>query len=153
MGVVPGVEVGDRFYYRFELAVVGLHRRFQAGIDNKNLNGEILVTSIVASSNTDNMNNADELTYVGEGGISNRKKFQEDRKLGRGNLAMKNNIRAQNAIRVIRLMTASVTNTELITATLEVSVYDGLYVAQRCHQERGDHGRLIFEFKLKRNPG
>ncbi|OWM69109.1 histone-lysine N-methyltransferase, H3 lysine-9 specific SUVH5-like [Punica granatum] len=153
MGGVPGVEIGDKFYYRVELKLVGLHRHFEAGIDYTKEDGDKLVTSIIASSNADDMNNADELTYVGEGGISTHDKFHEDQKLVRGNRAMKNSIRAQNPIRVMRKVTASVSDRELITSTHEVYVYDGLYVAQSYRESQGDHGRLIFKFKLKRIPG
>lgn len=153
MGVVPGVEIGDRFYYRIELAVVGLHRPPQTGIDYMKRNGDILATSIVASSNTDNMSNADELVYVGEGGISNNSKFHEDQKLVRGNLAMRNSIRVKNPVRVIRKVTASFSDTELTTSTPEIFVYDGLYVVQSCTEGHGDHGRTIFKFKLERMPG
>lgn len=153
IGVVPGVEIGDRFYYRIELAVVGLHHPPQAGIDYMKQNGDILATSVVASSNTDNMSNADELVYAGEGGISSHSNCKEDQKLVRGNLAMRNSIRVQNPVRVIRKVTASVSDREVTTCTPEVFVYDGLYVVESCLEGRGYHGRLIFKFKLKRIPG
>ncbi|WJX56373.1 [histone H3]-lysine(4) N-trimethyltransferase [Trifolium repens] len=33
LGSVPGIEVGDKFQYRIELNIIGLHRQIQGGID------------------------------------------------------------------------------------------------------------------------
>ncbi|KAK1307445.1 Histone-lysine N-methyltransferase, H3 lysine-9 specific SUVH6 [Acorus calamus] len=47
LGVVPGVEVGDEFQYRVELAIVGIHRPFQGGIDFLKKGKEILATVLL----------------------------------------------------------------------------------------------------------
>ncbi|XP_057449760.1 uncharacterized protein LOC130741016 isoform X2 [Lotus japonicus] len=40
LGSVPGVEVGDKFQYRVELNIIGLHRQIQGGIDYVKHNGK-----------------------------------------------------------------------------------------------------------------
>ncbi|CAL5374387.1 unnamed protein product [Camellia sinensis] len=105
IGSVPGVDVGDEFQYRVELALVGIHRLYQAGIDYMKHGGMIIATSIVVSGGyADDLDNPDVLIYSGHGGnISGRDKQQsEDQKLERGNLALKNSISAKNPVRVIR---------------------------------------------------
>lgn len=32
IGNVPGIGVGDRFWYRIEMVVIGLHKQLEAGI-------------------------------------------------------------------------------------------------------------------------
>ncbi|KAJ8451076.1 hypothetical protein Cgig2_026885 [Carnegiea gigantea] len=59
IGPIPGVEVGDKFYYRVELMIVGLHRRPQAGIDSMEFGREKdrIATCIVANErHLDKMN-------------------------------------------------------------------------------------------------
>jgi euchromatic histone-lysine N-methyltransferase len=47
---VDGVEVGDEFLFRVELAIVGLHNPLRAGIaTTRDKYGEIIAISIVAS--------------------------------------------------------------------------------------------------------
>ncbi|CAL5441727.1 unnamed protein product [Camellia sinensis] len=86
-GSVPGVDVGDEFQYRVGLALVGIHRLYQAGIDYMKHDGMIIATSIVASGGyADDLDNPDVLIYSGHGGnITGRDKQQpEDQKLERG---------------------------------------------------------------------
>ncbi|CAL5436727.1 unnamed protein product [Camellia sinensis] len=86
-GSVPGVDVGDEFQYRVELALVGIHRLYQAGIDYMKHDGMIIATSIVASGGyADDLDNPDVLIYSGHGGnITGRDKQQpKDQKLERG---------------------------------------------------------------------
>ncbi|KAL0312020.1 UNVERIFIED_CONTAM: Histone-lysine N-methyltransferase, H3 lysine-9 specific SUVH5 [Sesamum radiatum] len=111
LGQVPGVEVGDEFQYRVELAVIGIHRLYQAGIDWMKLNGVPVATSIVSSgAYADDVENADVLIYSGQGGnVVGKVKQPEDQKLERGNLALRN--------------------------------------------KTGTHGKLVFKFELRRNPG
>ena len=54
LGPVPGVEVGDRFQYRTELYIVGLHLQFQKGIDYMKEDGVLIATSIVATEKYSN---------------------------------------------------------------------------------------------------
>ncbi|PHT58413.1 Histone-lysine N-methyltransferase, H3 lysine-9 specific SUVH6 [Capsicum baccatum] len=55
LGEIPGVEVGDVFQYRVELALVVVHRLYQAGIDFMDSGGLLVATSIVASGAYDVM--------------------------------------------------------------------------------------------------
>ncbi|GMP81048.1 hypothetical protein CsSME_00035897 [Camellia sinensis var. sinensis] len=157
IGSVPGVDVGDQFQYRVELALVGIHRLYQAGIDYMKHGGMIIATSIVASGGyADDLDNPDVLIYSGHGGnITGRNKQQpEDQKLERGNLALKNSISAKNLVRVIRgsketkLSTLDARGKIVLTYT-----YDGLYTVERYMHDVGPHGKLVFKFELKRIPG
>ncbi|CAI0418327.1 unnamed protein product [Linum tenue] len=149
IGAVPGVEIGDKFQYRLELNVIGLHRPTQGGIDYTKHNQGIIATSIVASGGyDDNVDNSDVLEYTGQGGNSTKEKEAEDQKLERGNLALKTSIAVKNPVRVIRG-----TNSTNVDARGRIYVYDGLYTVEEYWQETGPNGKLVFKFRLVRMPG
>ncbi|RWR86777.1 SET domain-containing protein [Cinnamomum micranthum f. kanehirae] len=157
LGAVPGVEVGDEFHFRVELAIIGLHRPYQSGIDYMKQNKIVLATSVVASGGyEDDMDGSDVLIYSGQGGKpAGVDKQAEDQKLERGNLALKNSIDAETPVRVIHGFkelrgsdTQDVKGKKIITYT-----YNGLYLVENYWQERGDHGRFIFKFQMRRLPG
>ncbi|XP_065629973.1 histone-lysine N-methyltransferase, H3 lysine-9 specific SUVH6-like [Quercus suber] len=146
LGSVPGVEIGDEFHYRIELNIIGLHRQIQGGIDYVKHDGLILATSIVASGGyADDLDNSDSLIYTGQGGNVKRSfKEPEDQKLARGNLALKSSMQEKNPVRVIRGYDSEDGKTY---------VYDGLYLVEKCWQDLGPHGKLVFKFQLDRIPG
>ncbi|XP_048230238.1 histone-lysine N-methyltransferase, H3 lysine-9 specific SUVH5-like isoform X2 [Ricinus communis] len=153
IGSVPGVEVGDEFQYRVELNIIGLHRPTQGGIDYMKEGGLILATSIVASGGyDDNMDDSDVLIYTGSGGnmMNGGDKEPEDQKLERGNLALKNSMDAKNPVRVIRGDTRA---SESSSARTRTYIYDGLYLVEKCWQDLGPYGKLVFKFRLVRIPG
>ncbi|CAL5328065.1 unnamed protein product [Camellia sinensis] len=157
IGSVPGVDVGDEFQYRVELALVGIHRLYQAGIDYMKHGGMIIATSIVVSGGyADDLDNPDVLIYSGHGGnISGRDKQQpKDQKLERGNLALKNSISAKNPVRVIRGSKETKLSTLDARAKIVLTyTYDGLYTVDRYMHDVGPHGKLVFKFELKGIPG
>ncbi|THG23479.1 hypothetical protein TEA_003939 [Camellia sinensis var. sinensis] len=134
IGSVPGVEVGDEFQYRVELALVGIHRLYQA----------------------DDLDNPNVLIYSGqEGTVVGRDKQHEDQKLERGNLALKNSVTVNNLVRVIRgsketKASNSETRAKIVLTTY---IYDGLYTVKRYWHDVGPHGKLVFKFELTRIPG
>ncbi|XP_057475929.1 histone-lysine N-methyltransferase, H3 lysine-9 specific SUVH5-like [Actinidia eriantha] len=152
LGPVPGVEIGDRFRFRAELVVIGLHHQFQGGIDYIKKDGEIFATSIVDSGRYANVaESSNVLIYCGQGGnptIVNKE--PQDQQLERGNLALKNSMDAGKPVRVIRgrqILEAS-TSEKILTY-----LYDGLYSVTKCTQERGLFGKLVFMFELNRLAG
>ncbi|KAL5729018.1 [histone H3]-lysine(4) N-trimethyltransferase [Ranunculus cassubicifolius] len=159
-GEVPGVEVGDEFHFRAELALVGLHRPFQGGIDYVPRNGKIVATSIVTSwCYEDAVVDSDVLVYMGQGGnpaVGDKK--PEDQKLERGNLALKNCIDEETPVRVIRGIRGAdplrkkkgslSTRGKLVTTY----TYDGLYLVEKFWQEKGTYGTDVFKFQLRRVP-
>ncbi|CAL1399396.1 unnamed protein product [Linum trigynum] len=149
IGAVPGVVIGDKFQYRLELNIIGLHRPTQGGIDYTKHRQGIVATNIVASGGyDDNVDNSDVLEYTGQGGNSTKEKEAEDQKLERGNLALKTSIAVKNPVRVIR--GTSSTN---VDARGRIYVYDGLYTVEEYWQETGPNGKLVFKFRLVRMPG
>ncbi|MCD7466620.1 hypothetical protein HAX54_003467 [Datura stramonium] len=156
LGEVPGVEVGDAFQYRVELALVGVHRLYQAGIDFLNDGGLLVATSIVASgAYDDDLGDADELIYSGQGGnVVGKVKSPVDQKLVKGNLALKNSIATRNPVRVIRgSKETRISESDGRTSLVTTYVYDGLYTVENYWTERGPHGKMVFMFKLVRIPG
>ncbi|KAK4747419.1 hypothetical protein SAY87_014005 [Trapa incisa] len=157
IGIVPGVEVGDEFQYRIELNIIGLHRALQSGIDYVNHGGQIIATSVVSSgAYEDVLEHSDFLIYTGQGGnIIENGKEPEDQKLERGNLALSNSISMKNPVRVIRgLREARVSDSsESKHRTSILYTYDGLYFVEKIWQEAGQHGKLVFKFRLNRIPG
>ncbi|KAJ0042497.1 hypothetical protein Pint_18396 [Pistacia integerrima] len=155
VGVVPGVEVGDIFYFRMEMNLVGLHFPCMAGIDYMGLKinqeEEPVAVSIVSSGGyEDNVEDGDGyvLIYSGQGGnIFRKDKEIMDQKLERGNLALDKSFHRGNEIRVIRGIK------DVATLNGKVYVYDGLYKIQESWVEKGKSGCIVFKYKLVRSPG
>ncbi|KAI3689774.1 hypothetical protein L2E82_47741 [Cichorium intybus] len=154
-GSVPGVEVGDEFQYRVELALVGLHWPLQGGIDyiKQPKTKNPVAVSVVASGGYDNeLNKPDCLIYSGAGGIGKDKQIN-DQKLERGNIALKNNITLKIPVRVIRGYKGKSTDPLQSRSLTTTYIYDGLYTVEKYWQETGPHGNLVFKFELQRIPG
>lgn len=156
LGAVPGVEVGDRFNFRVELAIIGLHRHYYVGIDYVNIHEKNYATSIVESGRYANETGSpDKLIYSGQGGnpaVACKK--LEDQKLKRGNLALKNSMYAVSPVRVIRSYQAlKASSPKSPSSEKKTYIYDGLYNVTKCWQERGHYGKLVFMFQLERIKG
>lgn len=153
IGLVPGVEVGDIFFFRMEMCLVGLHAPCMAGIDYMglkiSLEEEPVAVSIVSSGGyEDNVEDGDVLIYSGQGGNIYRKDKQIiDQKLERGNLALEKSLHRGNEVRVIRGLR------DVVNPTGKVYVYDGLYKIQESWVEKGKAGCNVFKYKLVRLPG
>ncbi|KAK3218212.1 hypothetical protein Dsin_012182 [Dipteronia sinensis] len=153
IGLVPGVEVGDIFFFRMEMCLVGLHSQSMAGIDYMGLKSsqeeEPLAVSIVSSGGyEDNVEDADVLIYSGQGGNIYRKdKDVMDQKLERGNLALDKSFHKGNEIRVIRGVK------DVATPSGKIYVYDGLYKIQESWLEKGKSGVNVYKYKLVRLSG
>ncbi|KAK6117844.1 hypothetical protein DH2020_048416 [Rehmannia glutinosa] len=145
-GHIPGIAIGERFRFRTELAVVGLHCQYISGIDYVALNGKKLATSVVNSGRYENRaKTVDVLIYSGHGGLAGRGVNKADQKLERGNLALVNSMEGGYPVRVIRRTNKSDSNGGNFAYT-----YDGLYVVNRFWRERGCDGKLVFKFELHR---
>ncbi|XAR55835.1 Histone-lysine N-methyltransferase [Bertholletia excelsa] len=153
VGTVPGVEVGDIFFFRMELCLVGLHAPSMAGIDYMSVklsqDEEPLAVSIVSSGGyEDNVENGDFLIYSGHGGNLYRKDRDiADQKLERGNLALEKSLHRGNEVRVVRGIK------DVANITGKVYLYDGLYKIQESWVEKGKSGCNVFKYKLIRLPG
>lgn len=152
IGAVPGVEVGDIFFFRMEMCLVGLHAPCMAGIDYMTLKvsqeEEPVAVSIVSSGGyEDNVEDGDVLIYSGQGGVFRRDKQMIDQKLERGNLALEKSLHRGNEVRVIRGLR------DVANPTGKVYVYDGLYKIQESWVEKGKSDCNVFKYKLVRLPG
>ncbi|KAJ4971738.1 hypothetical protein NE237_004837 [Protea cynaroides] len=157
LGSIPGVEVGDKFQFRVELYIVGLHRHFESGIDYMEKNGKIIATSIVLSGGYDNdLYDPDVLVYSGQGGKSmHGNKWTKDQKLEGGNLALVNSIDTKNFVRVIFGSKEVKDSNSIYSRGKKVLyyVYNGLYKVEYYWQETGCSGNCIFKFQLRRVEG
>lgn len=150
-GHIPGVEIGDQFHFRAELAVVGLHCQYVSGIDYVVLDGRKFAISIVNSGRYENKaKTVDVLIYSGQGGHVGWGK-KADQKLERGNLALVNSMEMGYPVRVIKkTKSLNAHNTLVMNDKWGFSyTYDGLYVVNKFWRER-DHGKLVFKFELHR---
>ncbi|KAL2337311.1 hypothetical protein Fmac_011757 [Flemingia macrophylla] len=153
VGSVPGVEIGDIFFFRTELCIVGLHSPSMGGIDALHVRGEFeaetLAVSIVSSGEyDDDAEDSDVIIYTGQGGNFFKKdKHAIDQKLHRGNLALDRSSRQHNEVRVIRGMRDGV------SVNSKIYVYDGLYKIQDSWIEKAKGGGGVFKYKLVRMPG
>uniref|UniRef100_A0A0D3GZZ9 YDG domain-containing protein n=1 Tax=Oryza barthii TaxID=65489 RepID=A0A0D3GZZ9_9ORYZ len=152
VGNVRVVEVGDEFLYRVELALVGLHRPYQGGIDTADHNGVLVAISIVASGGyPDRLSSSGELIYTGSGGQPTGKKKSEDQKLERGNLALKNCIKTKTPVRVIHGFKGQNGKDDSYSRAKQISAftYDGLYHVVDYWRE-GLKGSMVFKYRLQR---
>ncbi|KAI3459581.1 hypothetical protein Pfo_016244 [Paulownia fortunei] len=149
VGDIPGVSIGDVFFFRMELCVVGLHGQPQAGIDyvpaSQSSNGEPIATSIIVSGGYEDDEDAgDVIVYTGHGGQDKHNRQVVHQKLECGNLALERSMNYGVEVRVIRgfKYEGSVSG--------KVYVYDGLYRIIETWFDVGKSGFGVFKFKLVR---
>ncbi|KAL2326212.1 hypothetical protein Fmac_025270 [Flemingia macrophylla] len=149
VGAVPGIDIGDIFFLRMEMVLVGLHGQSMGGIDYMTAKDETVALSIVSSGVYDDETEDDDvLVYSGQGENFNKKdKHVIDQKLQRGNLALDNSSRRQNEVRVIRGLR------DAVNKSAKIYVYDGLYKIQDSWIEKGKSGGGVFKYKFVRLPG
>uniref|UniRef100_A0A2P2K099 Uncharacterized protein MANES_03G157200 n=1 Tax=Rhizophora mucronata TaxID=61149 RepID=A0A2P2K099_RHIMU len=152
VGSVPGIEIGDLFFFRMELCVVGLHGHVQAGIDylpaSQSSNGEPIATSIIVSGGYEDDEDAgDTLIYTGHGGQDKLSRQCMDQKLEGGNWALERSMTYGIEIRVIRGFKYEG------SLSSKVYVYDGLYKIVDCWSDVGKSGFGVYKYKLMRIDG
>ncbi|XP_066315708.1 histone-lysine N-methyltransferase, H3 lysine-9 specific SUVH4-like [Miscanthus floridulus] len=160
IGHLPGIDVGDQFYSRAEMVVLGIHSHWLNGIDYMGMKYQgkkeyekltfPLATCIVMSGiYEDDLDKADEIIYTGQGGndlLGNHRQIGSQQ-LKRGNLALKNSRDNGNPIRVIR------GHLSKNSYTGKIYTYDGLYKVVDDWVQNGVQGHVVFKFKLKRLEG
>ncbi|KAJ0816119.1 putative [histone H3]-lysine(4) N-trimethyltransferase chromatin remodeling SET family [Helianthus annuus] len=149
VGAIPGVNVGDVFFFRMELCVVGLHGQAQAGIDyltsGQSSNGEPIATSVIVSGGYEDDEDAgDVIIYTGHGGQDKHSRQVLHQKLEGGNLGMERSMHYGIEVRVIRGFRYEG------SASGKVYVYDGLYKIVEAWFDVGKSGFGVFKFKLVR---
>ncbi|KAI7737659.1 hypothetical protein M8C21_003963 [Ambrosia artemisiifolia] len=152
VGAIPGVHVGDVFFFRMELCVVGMHGQAQAGIDyltsTQSSNGEPIATSVIVSGGYEDDEDAgDVIIYTGHGGQDKHSRQVLHQKLEGGNLAMERSMHYGIEVRVIRGFRYEG------SASGKVYVYDGLYKIIEAWFDVGKSGFGVFKFKLVRMEG
>uniref|UniRef100_J3MVE9 SET domain-containing protein n=1 Tax=Oryza brachyantha TaxID=4533 RepID=J3MVE9_ORYBR len=156
VGSIPGVQVGDAFFYRAELCVLGLHTAPQAGIayipdSIVGQNDCPIATSIVSSGgylDDDDSATGNVLVYTGSGGRPrNRVHHSADQTLERGNLALHNSCLYGIEVRVVRGHACD------NSPSRKVYVYDGLYRVAKSTIGPGKSGRDVCKFTLLRLDG
>ncbi|XP_073276109.1 histone-lysine N-methyltransferase, H3 lysine-9 specific SUVH1-like [Primulina huaijiensis] len=152
IGHVTGVEVGDIFFFRMELCVVGLHSPSMAGIDYMGVkiasDEEPVAVSIVSSGGYDDQgDDPDVLVYSGHGGVHRRDGQMFDQKLEKGNLALEKSLHRANDVRVLRGVK------DAAGTTGKMYIYDGIYKIQESWAEKNQSGCNVFKYKLVRVPG
>ncbi|KAI3469876.1 hypothetical protein Pfo_026539 [Paulownia fortunei] len=149
VGNIPGVSIGDVFFFRMELCVLGLHGQAQAGIDyvpsSQSSNGEPIATSIIVSGGYEDDEDAgDVIVYTGHGGQDKHNRQVVHQKLECGNLALERSMNYAVEVRVIRGFKYEG------SASGKVYVYDGLYKIIETWFDVGKSGFGVFKFKLVR---
>ncbi|XP_020600139.1 histone-lysine N-methyltransferase family member SUVH9-like [Phalaenopsis equestris] len=153
IGSIPGIFVGDVYFFRMELCVIGLHGQVQAGIDyvpaSRSSNGEPIATSIIVSGGyEDDDDGGDVLIYTGHGGRDrNLHKMCDAQKLEGGNLGLERSMRYGIEVRVIRGVKFDQ------SPTGRLYVYDGLYKVVDCWLDTGKSGFGVYKYKLLRIEG
>ncbi|XP_062187360.1 histone-lysine N-methyltransferase family member SUVH2-like [Phragmites australis] len=153
VGPIPGISVGDAFFFRMELCVLGLHGQVQAGIDyvtaGRSASGEPIATSIIVSGGyEDDDDRGDILVYTGQGGRDpNLHKHCIDQKLEGGNLALERSMAYGIEIRVIRAVKSR------CSPVGKVYFYDGLYKVVDYWLDRGKAGFGVYKYKMLRIEG
>ncbi|KAJ8616813.1 hypothetical protein MRB53_036185 [Persea americana] len=153
VGHVPGIDVGDHFFFRIEMCVVGLHGTPQAGIDyvpaSRTSSREPIATSIIVSGGyEDDEDGGDVIIYTGQGGKERHfQRHNVHQKLEGGNLALERSLHYGIEIRVIRGFKWDG------SPTGKIYVYDGLYRVINYWLDVGKSGFGVYKYKLVRIAG
>lgn len=146
VGEVPGVKIGDIFYSRIEMLLVGLHSNINGGIEFMSgafVNKEDKIATCIVSSEM--YENGDDdpytLVYNGQGKVHH--------KLERGNYSLNQSFIRRNHIRLIR----SEPNPLVRLGSKEkIYIYDGLYKIEEKYRQT-TKSRSNLKFKLVRELG
>ncbi|CAI0555738.1 unnamed protein product, partial [Linum tenue] len=155
IGDLPGIDVGHQFYSRAEMVAIGFHGHWLNGIDYmgmgyqkeyKNYTFPLAVAIVLSGMYEDDLDNADEVTYTGQGGhnLTGDKRQIKDQVMERGNLALKNCVDQSIPVRVIR---GHVCKSSYVG---KMYTYDGLYRVSRYWAEKGISGFTVFKYALRR---
>jgi len=158
VGDVPGIEVGDVFNFRHQMAVVGLHHLPNVGIaygypDPEKDITATAVACVPKGGYNDNIDDGHSVLYTGQGGRSERSHaapFVEHQKLEKGNKALWSNFQRHVPVRMIRghANLSSPSNRKVLGYT-----YDGLYMIVGMDYSLGVGGFKVFKFKMERMEG
>lgn len=145
IGHLLGVEVGDIYFFRIEMCLVGVNTQAVAGIDyTKGEDEDRMAVSIVSSGMYENTeDDVDTLVYSGQGTST-----KDDQKLVKGNLALENSLKRGNEVRVVRSV-----KDHSNPPNGKIYVYDGLYKIRHSWTEVAGSGFKVFKYKLFREPG
>ncbi|XP_047313115.1 histone-lysine N-methyltransferase family member SUVH2-like [Impatiens glandulifera] len=153
VGSIPGVEVGDIFFYRMELCVLGLHGQTQAGLDylpaSLSPNGEPVTTSIIFWGGYEgDEDSGDVIIYTGLGGKGGRRKQPAgNQELKGGMLGLCKSMQYGIEIRVIR----GFKNER--SPNGKIFIYDGLYEIEKEWRGESRSDPYVLKYKLVRKKG
>ncbi|CAA3009230.1 histone-lysine N-methyltransferase family member SUVH9-like [Olea europaea var. sylvestris] len=149
VGNIPGVYIGDVFFLRTEMCIIGLHGQPKAGIDyvpaHQSSNREPIATSIIVTEGYEDDDDAgDVIIYTGNGGKDKNNRQTMNQTLECGNLAMERSMQYGVELRVIRAFKyqGSISG--------KVYVYDGLYRVTDTWFDMGKSGFGVYKFKVVR---
>ncbi|XP_019091013.1 PREDICTED: histone-lysine N-methyltransferase, H3 lysine-9 specific SUVH7-like [Camelina sativa] len=148
IGPVPGVHIGDIFYYWGEMCLVGLHKQTVAGIDYMTAEDgtkESLATSVVTSSRLYD-NQTEDLQWLIYSGHGGKKSLPRDQTLNKGNGALHTSRIKETDVRVIRGKADPCDNGK------KVYIYDGLYRVSETYEMIGETGCKEYRFRMERKP-
>lgn len=143
-GDIKGIDVGNTFVSRKELADVGVHKPTQAGISGSQHEGADSI--VVSGGYEDDEDYGDLIIYTGHGGRDPSSNKQiADQTLDRGNMALAVSMTRGLPVRVVRGA-----NHGSEYAPDSGYRYDGLYRVDRYWQETGRSGFKVWRFRLER---
>ncbi|XP_010480521.1 PREDICTED: histone-lysine N-methyltransferase, H3 lysine-9 specific SUVH7-like [Camelina sativa] len=150
IGPVPGVHIGDIFYYWGEMCLVGLHTKTVAGIDYMTTaaedgSKERLAISVVTSSRLYD-NQTEDLQWLIYSGHGGKKSLPRDQKLNKGNEALETSRIKETDVRVIRGKADPCDNGK------KIYIYDGLYRVSETSEVTAETGCMEYRFRMERKP-
>ncbi len=156
LGEVPGIEIGDIYTYRHEMAVVGLHHLPNVGIayGPHPVDGIPTATAVVICPKgfySDNIDEGYRVLYCGQGGRPDRSQSSQvtvDQKYEKGNRALCMNYDRGLPVRLIRAHSSG-GGPSAKGKTIGYT-YDGLYRIIHREHSPGSSGTLVYKFGLER---
>ncbi|RKO85294.1 PUA-like domain-containing protein [Blyttiomyces helicus] len=171
-GPIPGIEVGQSWKFRAQVAEDGVHRPIVAGIAGTRNKGGC-VSIVLAAGYPEDVDNGDEFLYTGSGGrelkTGNRRTAPQtsDQQLTRMNEALafcckaplnakkggdaKGAWREGKPIRVVRSSKALTHHKDSPYPPKVGNRYDGIYKVVRYWQEAGATGFKVWRYLMRRD--
>ncbi|GAX85598.1 hypothetical protein CEUSTIGMA_g13013.t1 [Chlamydomonas eustigma] len=143
-GHIPGVNIGEKFNNRGELAILGLHLRILQGIDGSPDTKSGAYAICLSGGYKDDEDEGTTFWYTGQGGQGDHGVQVKDQEMVKGNMALKVSSETQMPVRVVR---GTLNNKQL------QYVYEGLYIVKRYEMVPSSNGPLVIKFLMEGMPG